>query len=381
MLINALSAIDRKQHQDDLKASVKNLIGNLRDQLDKINLILLNGDNAMEEEHIVAILKETKTMVKTGIRTFKDPKVPRNSEIDRLLSSLFAKSRGLEALLLGKKMGAPEDGQMGGNLEGMMAATEGDNGNNGKEMPFSSPISPQKVVSAKKAPSAKSIHSFKRDGKTYGTIAYFAELLGLNSNTIGLVVVALLAHEGDKKGKFYCEEEVISACKEMGHIGLPVANKKGFFVLKEATYGIIAAWQSKLGISDSMIKSRLKEIRAVPVPCKDKCGHKTDAYSEEDVKKACADLLAKLPLLLEDLTVDVNGLKYVTQTYIVKVFGIEREAVLPLLANILPIDVKTSSNVTTKAYLLSAVQKAIADWRATMGGRWQKSPVRKRVRF
>jgi len=179
-------------------------------------------------------------------------------------------------------------------------------------------------------------------GVRHGTAFSFVSILKISESTISsrLVTAGLTPIRGkDKMGRIanlYPEPEIRKLCADL-LAPLPVADESGFVIFNGIRHGTKETWARELGMSPKAITSRLRFNSVQPMNGKALSGQIRNFYSEPEVRKICADLLAPLHVADKDGFIMVCGVHHGTIKLFSHLLGIAEGAIVRRLQEFIPV--------------------------------------------
>jgi hypothetical protein len=129
------------------------------------------------------------------------------------------------------------------------------------------------------------------------------------------------------EGSYFSEGMVRRACGNLLDQGFVQAGSDGFAEVDGVRHGSVPGLSRLLGISPEAIFRRLDGAGLATVRCKDKTGWPCEFYSEPEIRRLCADLLAELPLADEDGFIEVAGESCGTIPALAQLFGLNYDTI------------------------------------------------------
>ena len=133
------------------------------------------------------------------------------------------------------------------------------------------------------------------------------------------------------RNAFYPESSIRKLCADqLEH--LPQADDSGFIVRDDEKYGTSTSLSRALGISNSYIQDRIRQVALPILRGRSKKGRVSLFYSISDVRAICRDQLEDLPQVDSNGLLEIDGCKFFTINQLARLLGISETPVRARIA-------------------------------------------------
>lgn len=216
-------------------------------------------------------------------------------------------------------------------------------------------------------PQAGEDGTFEKDGETYGTKEALSRYLLISSPTIwsrlgqgGLQPIPGRTQKG-QRGDFYPLSVAQRVCQDL--LDFPLVGSNGNIEKDGETYATLRGLSKLIGISETAIRTRIRESSLVPIQAKSLNGRIRDFYALSEIRTLCADLVEDIPQAGEDGTFEKGGMTYGTINSLSRLLGVRDPTIRSriLKGNLKPIQGKDQGGHILNFYPFSEVRKLCAD--------------------
>lgn len=159
---------------------------------------------------------------------------------------------------------------------------------------------------------------FRKNGMLFGNAVSWGKKFDLSYSTIerrlekiGAIPENGRAYKGNGPTRdFYSERDVRKACEDLINTDRYIIDADGLVLRDGARLGTQNAWAKFLNLSTLAVWKRFRKAKIKPFSKGKAKGKGCNYYTEDDVRRACSDLLAECPQANEDGFFIVRGVKY-----------------------------------------------------------------------